>query len=250
MSIQTIYVQLVSAGMSAAGACGMLGNMQAESGMMSNNVEDRSGLDDSEYTAKVDAGGYDFITDNGGRYGYGLCQWTYGPRKKKLLEFAKSRGVSIGDEQMQVDFALWELHTEPEYAELWAYLRSAKGVAEAAGRVCREYEKPEVNNIKARAAYANQFFMALGGMAVTPAAPDTEPITAAAYWPPRSLEYGMSGPDVVALQGLLIAHGYPAGVSGQYDNATRLKTMEFQAENGLYGDGIAGPKTWTALCKR
>ena len=60
----------------------------------------------------------------------------------------------------------------------------------------------------------------------------------------------MFGPDVVALQGLLIAHGYPAGVSGEFDSDTRFETMAFQAEHGLVGDGVAGPLTWAALTKR
>ena len=56
MSAQTIYFKLVEAGMSPEGACAMLGNMQAESAMRSNNVQDGYGYTDEGYTAKVDAG--------------------------------------------------------------------------------------------------------------------------------------------------------------------------------------------------
>lgn len=268
MSIQTIYFKLVAAGMSPVGACALMGNMQDESAMMSTNVENRSGINDAEYTRMVDAGGYDFATDNGKNYGYGLCQWTLPTRKRKMLEFHRQRGVSIGDEDTQVAFAIHELQTEPEYKGLWEYLKTATGVYEAAERICKEYERPAetVINVKERASYANQFYMTLGGMEVTDTTipqspPETAPFTqggleaegsqtAEIWWPPRVLAYGMYGGDVVALQGLLIAHGYPAGVSGTFDSATRLETMAFQAEHGLIGDGIAGPLTWAALTKR
>lgn len=257
MIAQSIYFKLVEAGMSPVGACAMMGNMQAESGMRANNAQDGYGYTDEGYTAKVDAGQLNFIDG----IGYGLCQWTYGPRKLKLLQFARSRGVSVGNEDMQVDFCVWELRSE--YPALWLYLCDATGVYEAAERICREYERPAVNNVEERARYANEFYMTLGGMAVPetgagdyPSAatggssPDKGSLNAEVYWPPRTLELGMYGPDVVALQGLLIAHGYPAGVSGTFDNATRFKTMAFQAEHGLVGDGIVGSLTWAALTKR
>ena len=252
MSAQTIYFKLVEAGMSPEGACAMLGNMQAESALRSNNVQDGDGYTDEGYTAKVDAGQLNFIDS----IGYGLCQWTYGQRKLNLLQFARSRGVSVGDEDMQVDFAVQELRTE--YPKLWLYLCDATGVYEATKKICLEYERPAVKNVEERARYANGFYMSFGGIegGTIPQSPaETAPFTqgsldAEVYWPPRTLELGMFGPDVVALQGLLIAHGFPAGISGTFDNATRLKTMAFQAEHGLVGDGIAGPLTWAALTKR
>lgn len=250
MSAQTIYFKLLEAGMSPEGACAMLGNMQAESALRSNNVQDGYGYTDEGYTAKVDAGQLNFIDS----IGYGLCQWTYGPRKLKLLQFARSRGVSVGDEAMQVDFCVQELRSG--YPKLWLYLCDCKGVEEAADRICAEYARPAVNNFQPRRDAANGFYMSFGGMEVDANAPDAtggaspSPTEPEAYWPPRTLALGMYGPDVVALQGLLIAHGYPAGISGTFDGATRLMTMAFQAEQGLVGDGIAGPLTWAALTKR
>lgn len=250
MSAQSIYIRLVQAGMSPEGACGMLGNMKAESALRANNVQDGYGYTDEGYTSKVDAGQLNFIDS----IGYGLCQWTYGPRKLKLLQFARERGVSVGDENMQVDFCVWELRTE--YPGLWLYLCDCKGVEEATDRICTEYERPAVNNFKPRRDAANGFYMSFGGVEPSQSPSVTAPHTQGSqgaedvWWPPRTLELGMSGGDVVALQGLLIAHGYPAGVSGTFDSATRLMTMAFQAESGLIGDGIAGPLTWAALTKR
>ena len=263
MSAQTIYFKLVEAGMSPVGACAMLGNMQAESGMRANNAQDGYGYTDEGYTAKVDAGQLNFIDS----IGYGLCQWTYGPRKLKLLQFARSRGVSVGDEDMQVDFCIQELRSE--YPKLWLYLCDATGVYEAAEKICTEYERPAVNNVNARAGYANGFYMSFGGVepsqspTVTAGGelpqsgkgshpgvpPEGEPSENESYWPPRMLALGMYGPDVVALQGLLIAHGYPAGVSGSFDSATAVQLMAFQAAKGLKADGIAGRKSWAALTK-
>lgn len=273
MSIQTIYIRLVQAGMSPVGACAMMGNMQAESAMRSDNVQDGMGYGDANYTAVVDAGTIDFVGD--GR-GYGLCQWTFGARKRNLLEYARARGVSIGNETMQVDFCIKELQTE--YASLWQYLCSATGVYEAASRICKEYERPAVNNVDVRAQFANQFYMTLGSMDIqtggaspsptvdntptgepedaifhTPAGTggaSPAPTQHEIYWPPRVLAYGMFGPDVVALQGMLTAHGYFAPVSSQFDNKTRAMVMAFQAEKGLSTDGIAGNLTWTALLRR
>lgn len=297
MSIQTIYARLVQAGMSPESACGMMGNMQEESAMRANNAQDGfSQFSDEVYTSYADRGLIDFIGDS---IGYGLCQWTLASRKRKMLDFHRQRGVSIGHEDTQVDFCIWELQNEPEYRKLWEFLKVNKGVCEAADRICREYERPAVNNVDARAASANNFYMMLGGMDVenvpilgpdnaptgepedaifhTPAggigtgdpSPTMEgpsqsatltaqpearlthvPVGEPNYWPPRVLAYGMYGPDVVALQGLLIAHGYPAGISGTFDNATDKQLRAWQGTRGLKADGIAGNKSWTAILKR
>ena len=263
MSAQTIFFKLVEAGMTSEGACAMLGNMQAESALRANNVQDGYGYTDEGYTAKVDSGQLNFIDS----IGYGLCQWTYGPRKLKLLQFARQRGVSIGDEDMQVDFCINELRTE--HPKLWLYLCDCKGVAPAADKICEEYERPAVNNFGPRREAANGFYMQFGGMVVpemgtssqtgserddvgiVPYSPDKGSQNAAeVYWPPRVLELGMYGPDVVALQGLLIAHDYPAGITGTFDNPTRLALIAFQEKHSLKPDGIAGALTWTALTRR
>lgn len=247
MSAQTIYEQLRRAGMSAAGACGMLGNMQAESGLRSNNAQDSYGQPDEEYTARVDAGLVDF-NDN---IGYGLCQWTYGVRKRRFLEFARQRGVSIADEEMQVDFCVHELRTE--YSGLWTYLCTTKGVYEAAKRICLEYERPAVNNIVERAKYANEWFMRLGGMDVPSQSPsETAPPAGKpkADWPPRELEYGMIGGDVIALQGLLFARGYHLAIDGDFGNKTGNAVAGFKAETFGAGDTKCDYKTWDALLRR
>lgn len=243
MSEQTIYAQLVKAGLSPVGACAVMGNMKAESAMRANNAQDgMTKMSDADYTAAVDNGTYsNFVRDS---VGYGLCQWTYYTRKQALLAYAQSKGVSIGDEAMQVDFTIKELKSD--YPKLWEYLTAANGVYDAASRVCKEYERPAVNNVNVRADYANQYYMSLSSMSVNDNEVAAEK-SSESSWPPRTLSYGTFGADVLAFQALLMAHGYSLGVDGQFGNKTKAMAMAFQAEHGLTPDGIAGPRTWEKL---
>lgn len=270
MSIQTIFARLVRAGMTPESACGMMGNMNEESAMRSNNAQDGlSPLSDDVYTNYADRGLIDFANDS---IGYGLCQWTLASRKRKMLEFHRQRGVSIGDEDTQVDFCLWELQNEPEFRALWNWLCTNKGVAPAAERICREYERPEVNNYGPRNAAANNFYMMLSGIDLNQidiSAPPSPPAQSqpqspeinqeiffapaaeqTIFWPPRVLDKGMFGGDVAALHGLLVAHGYNAPLSWTFDVKTRAMLMAFQAEHDLDPDGICGNQSWTALIAR
>lgn len=244
MSIQTIYAKLVQAGMSPVGACAMMGNMDKESGMRSNNVQDGYGYTDEGYTAKVDAGQLEFRDG----IGYGLCQWTYSDRKLNLLRFARSRGVSVGDEDMQVDFCIYELRTE--YPKLWLYLCDCTGVYEAAERICLEYERPAVNNVNARAQSANSFYMTLGGCDVPtveekPEADRGETMCSVSL---PVLRYGDKSGYVAAGQALLNMRGYNCGeVDGDFGSKTKAATEKFQKKKGLDVDGVIGMFTWAAL---
>lgn len=174
MSAETIYKQLRAYGLTAEGACGLMGNFQAESAMRSNNVEDRSGIDDDRYVALVDGGSYDFATDYGRHYGFGLAQWTLASRKEGLQNLAKKRGVSIADEAMQVDFAVWELGNQ--FQGVWDVLTGSHDLYECARIVCVQYERPAVNNVDARYRFARDFFERLGGGSEEPdQAPDPSP---------------------------------------------------------------------------
>ena len=173
MSTKTIYDRLRRYGLTAEGACGLMGNFQAESAMRSNNVEDRSGVDDDRYTALVDAGAYDFATDYGHHYGYGLAQWTLASRKENLLNTARKRGVSVSDEAMQVDFAVWELSNQ--FPGTWRLLTSSHDLYECTRQVCLDYERPAVNNIDARYRAAQDFFDKTAGGSDPDPAPAPQP---------------------------------------------------------------------------
>ena len=170
MSNQTIYSALIRAGLTPEGACGLMGNMQAESAMRSNNVEDRSGISDADYTARVDNDpSYDFANDGGRHYGYGLCQWTLASRKRALLAFARSKGRSIGDEEMQVQFCIEEMQTD--FPGVWKLLISSHDLYECTSLVCAVYENPAVKNTDVRYGFAKKFYDEFADQMVMPKTP-------------------------------------------------------------------------------
>ena len=250
MSARDIYAKLIAAGLTHEGTCGLMGNMQAESGMKSNIAQrGMTALSDEEYTAAAAEWPVKFIHDG---VGYGLCQWTYWSRKQALFNFAQERGASVGNEEMQVEFCISELKND--YPGLWALLCSVTDIYTAASEVCTVYERPAVNNITVRAGYANQFAnrakregwgSAAEGSPADKGAEGTE-----VYWPPRVICEGMTGDDVAVAQAILKARGGDVVVSGEFDTRFLNRVMEWQSFNGLAADGIIGAATWTALLRR
>ncbi|WP_245503666.1 N-acetylmuramidase domain-containing protein [Aquabacterium lacunae] len=53
--------------------------------------------------------------------------------------------------------------------------------------------------------------------------------------------------DVHLLQAYLASAGHPITANGQFNDATLEALKAFQRSQGLVVDGVAGPKTWTAL---
>ena len=124
------------------GVAGLMGNLYAESGLRSNNLqntyEKRLGMTDEEYTAAVDDGSYTedkFIRDSAG---YGLAQWTFWSRKENLYQ--RKGYKSIGDLDMQLDFLWWELSTG--YKGTLQALQSASSIYEASTVVLTQFERP------------------------------------------------------------------------------------------------------------
>jgi hypothetical protein len=157
MSVQTIHDQLLASGMTEEGVDGLMGNMRGESAMRSNNVEDRCPIADADYVALVDNDpSYDFVTDNGAHYGFGLCQWTEKKRKAKLLAYAKMQGCSIADEDMQVRFCILEMKSD--FPQVWAVLTSSHDLRQCTEIVLNIYENPMVKNLGVRLQYAQAFY--------------------------------------------------------------------------------------------
>lgn len=72
MTEKEIFAYIRGLGFNEYATAGIMGNIQAESALRSDNVEDRSGISDKTYTDGVDNGMYThFVTD---ALGYGLCQ--------------------------------------------------------------------------------------------------------------------------------------------------------------------------------
>jgi len=64
------------------------------------------------------------------------------------------------------------------------------------------------------------------------------------------LKKGSKGPAVKALQLLLAGYGFSCGkwgADGDFGKATQEALKDYQKENGLEADGIAGEKTWGRL---
>ena len=111
-SVETQFIRFFQTkGLNAYGLAGLYGNLYAESGCNSRNLENayerKLGMTDAEYTATVDNGTYqNFVKDSAG---YGIAQWTFWTRKQALLNYAKSKNKSIGDLEMQFEFLYKEL---------------------------------------------------------------------------------------------------------------------------------------------
>lgn len=160
---EKIWSYLKAKGLTAAGAAGLMGNLYAESGLRSNNLqnnfEGKLCLSDEEYTAQVDSGSYPNFSRDGA--GYGLAQWTYHTRKAALLEYAQVCKRSIGDLEMQLDFLARELTTG--YPAVMRCLKTATSVRAASDAVLLQFERPadQSETVKAkRAGYGQQYFKA------------------------------------------------------------------------------------------
>ena len=160
LSEKQIYAFFKSVGMTDAGASGMMGNMYAESGLKSHNLQNSYeislGMTDMEYTKKVDAGVYKKFKKDAA--GYGLCQWTYHTRKAKLLKYAKSKRKSISDTKMQLQFLIKEL--KRDYSEVWKTLTTSKSLKTCSDSVLLKFEKPAAGAAASplRLSYSKKYF--------------------------------------------------------------------------------------------
>ena len=265
MSEKTIYQTLRDGGLSPAGACAMIGNMDAESSLISIRKQgdfSENFVKSQEYTAAVNSEEitrWQFMSDS---IGYGLCQWTLSTRKDHLYMFAREAGTSIGDELMQCRFCLWELQNE--YADdLYPFLCQTDDLAKATQRICAEFERPAVNNFADRINAAKAYFNKLVGASEymgcgedscpvdLPFAP-VEPIGQAAgkgaAIPVRVLKQGDLGRDVFLLQCGLQDMGINCGLpDGDFGLNTKEAVMTLQRDKGLNPTGIADSSVWEII---
>ena len=150
-----------SKGLNDCGIAGLMGNLYAESGLKSCNLqgsyETKLGMNDAEYTAAVDAGTYtNFVKDSAG---YGLAQWTYWSLKQDLYNYMKKLNKSIGDLEGQMEFLAYQL--EKDYNVVWKTLKNAKTVLEASNAVLLKFERPADQSEAAqnkRASYGQKYY--------------------------------------------------------------------------------------------
>lgn len=260
---QTIYNLLRQAGMTEAGALGVLGNWECESNCEPYRVQGdyaSNRLISKEYVEKVMSGAISRDSFAHDQKGFGLAQWTYYSRKYALYDFWKAYGGRLDNVQMQTEFAIKELMTS--FIPDWRLLCSTSDIYEAAKVVCVRYENPAIHNIDARyqAALRIRSEIVLGeweGSALPPEEPEKpeqgwELIPVTEYWPPRVLCKGMTGPDVIVLDALLTARGWllKASNEGTFTGPMEIAVKAFQYAYNLDIDGIVGPKTWGELLKR
>ena len=254
---QTIYNLLRGYGLSEAGALGMLGNWECES-----NCEPYRVQGDYQASRAISKTYVDAITS--GRMseeqfardgkGFGLAQWTYPQRKRNLYDFALGCMKPIDSCSMQVDFAMWELQNE--YSGLLSYLKTAEAIWDCTDRICREYERPAVNNVQARyeAALRIRKELDLSGTAVVEESATTEEKPEEPKletWPPRTIDEHCSGwSEVWLLQALLKCRGYNVLVDGIWGSLLTDKVKQFQREHQLDADGAVGPMSWAKLMER
>lgn len=150
---EIIWKFLKEKGFTDAGAAGAMGNIDAESGLRANNLEDTynraSGMSDEQYTVAVDNGTYtNFIYDS---FGYGICQWTWHTRKKALLNFAKQKNKSIGDLSMQLEFFIKEL--QQSFPGVYKTLTTSLDVKTCSDAMLFKFEAPNEANSKSQQRY-------------------------------------------------------------------------------------------------
>ena len=175
---EKIWYFLKNKGLNDYGCAGLLGNINAESAVDPNNLENignsRLGMTDAQYVSAVDNGGYtNFVHD---AFGFGICQWTWWSRKKALYDFAKSKNKSIADLETQLEFLYKEL--SESYPTVLLTLKNATSVLEASNSVLLKYECPADQSTSMqnrRASYGQTYYDKYAGKTVSssPTASDT-----------------------------------------------------------------------------
>ena len=147
MSKETIWQFLKHKGFSDIATAALMGNAEAESNCVSCRLQGdfTNGFKRSiDYTARVDAGNisrHEFIYNGPDGGGYGLCQWTYHPRKAGLYDLAQEQNVSVGDEFIQVEWLTRELWQD-EYKAVRETLEKSSSIRECSDVIVKQFLRP------------------------------------------------------------------------------------------------------------
>ena len=143
-----IYNYFRARGWTAQAICGMLGNMQGESGIIAD------------------------IDERGGGGGYGLVQWT---PKSKLVNWANARGLNYRSVDTQCQRIQWELENGLQFIRTNAYpltfkqyIVSTESAAYLAKVFINNYKTPANPNQPNRWAWATNWYNILAGGQPTP----------------------------------------------------------------------------------
>lgn len=261
---QIIFNRLRQHGISEAGALGVLGNFQCESGCepfrLQGDFSPYRTMSKS-YVQGVTNGSISRDTFSRDAKGFGIYQLTYWTRKQGYYDFWKQSGKALDDAELQTDYALIEM--EADYPQLLAFLRVTTDIFTACSRVCREFERPAVNNIDARFSAAKKYQAELdlngwqGGESQEEPEPEPTPTPMPAPVVEHKLvlrdtdEHCSGWPEAFLVQALLKCRGFDLHViDGVWDDEDIDALALFQSEKGLVPDAIAGPLTWAKLLER
>lgn len=231
-------------GLNTAAACGVLANIEAESGFQIGAIGD-------------------------GGMSYGICQW-YASRCSSLKSWCGENGKTYST----LDGQLWYMKHELESThsavlkKLKAVADSAQGAYEAGYVWCSIFEVPDNTVAKSEArgnTAQSKYWPKYNGQTTAPAA---EPVQTPAQAPAEEvktykielpeLKEGCEGSAVERVQTLLIARGLYCGgkkmngreiPDGEFGPTTKNAVEEFQKASGLKVDGEIGADTMTALLK-
>ena len=250
---QQIYNRLLQNGLTEAGAIGMLGNWQCESNCEPNRVQGDFSpyrTASKQYVADVTSGRISRDQFGHDGKGFGLYQLTYFSRKLGYYDFWKQSGKALDDAMLQTDYAVVELKTDCK--PLYQFLCETEDIYAATDKICREFERPAINNVDARyqagLRIKQEINLESTADQVNPEPESTTEEPKLETWPPRVIDSHCSGwAEVWLLQALLKSHGLNVLVDGIFGDALSNKVRQWQKDNGLTPDGAVGPMTWTAL---
>lgn len=226
-------------GLCVAAACGVLANIQEESGFKTGAIGD-------------------------GGTSYGICQW-HATRYDSLKTWCTQNGKDYTTADGQLWYMKHELETTHSavLSKIKAVDNNGKGAYTAGYVWCSIFEVP-ANTIKkseergnlAETTYWPKYS---GGTAETKPPAETPAATGKTYKIELSeLSEGMTSSAVERVQTLLIARGYYCGgkkqngreiPDGEFGPSTKSAVEQFQTASGIKADGVIGADTMTALLK-
>ena len=170
--------------------------------------------------------------------GFGIFQLTYHSRKDGYWSYWKSSGEHLDNVELQCDYAVLEL--KRDYPELFKFLCSTNDLYTATSRICKEFERPAVNNVDARFSAAKKLKYEID-LDQTEEQPPEE--THELVLPDLSM--GSSGDAVVLLQAVLNVRGYNCGkADGIFGAKTQSAVNSFRRDNGMDPDGKVDGSVW------
>lgn len=140
---EKVWFALRGAGFSEYAVAGAMGNIEAESHFRQDAIEGGTGI------------------------GFGLCQWSYG-RRTQLENYAKSKGKSPSDIEIQIEFLIGELtpgggadgYANYQFGSNGENWKNAASVDIATDLYCRYFERPNMKyaHMDVRKEAANKYY--------------------------------------------------------------------------------------------